>query len=118
MPIPTKYVSLKEHLPNVYLCRMKKALAIIISLPIHFYRYAISPLLRPACRHVPTCSEYAIEAIRIHGPLHGFLMGTNRILRCRPGGTHGFDPVPLFRFRRYKPFSLKLRSFPRNSRLK
>jgi len=43
-----------------------------------------------------------LDALAIHGPGEGFLLGLNRILRCRPGGTHGFDPVPLFRFRRYK----------------
>jgi putative component of membrane protein insertase Oxa1/YidC/SpoIIIJ protein YidD len=46
-----------------------------------------------------------LDALRIHGPFIGFAMGTNRILRCRPGGTHGYDPVPLIRFRRYKHFS-------------
>jgi len=39
----------------------------------------------------------------MHGPLTGLMLGTGRILRCRPGGTHGYDPVPLFRFRRYRP---------------
>jgi putative component of membrane protein insertase Oxa1/YidC/SpoIIIJ protein YidD len=48
-----------------------------------------------------------LDALRIHGPVRGLIMGTNRILRCRPGGTHGYDPVPLFRFKRYNPlFSL------------
>jgi putative component of membrane protein insertase Oxa1/YidC/SpoIIIJ protein YidD len=46
-----------------------------------------------------------LEALKIHGPFTGLLMGTGRILRCRPGGTHGYDPVPLFRFRRYMPLS-------------
>jgi uncharacterized protein len=97
---------------------MKRIFSFLISLPIYFYRSAISPYLRPSCRHIPSCSEYAIEAIKIHGPLHGFIMGTNRILRCRPGGTHGFDPVPLFRFRRYRPFSVRLRYLPKGNRLK
>jgi putative component of membrane protein insertase Oxa1/YidC/SpoIIIJ protein YidD len=47
-----------------------------------------------------------LDALKIHGPFIGFAMGTNRILRCRPGGTHGYDPVPLFRFKRYKPFKI------------
>jgi putative component of membrane protein insertase Oxa1/YidC/SpoIIIJ protein YidD len=55
-----------------------------------------------------------LDALRIHGPVHGFIMGTGRILRCRPGGTHGYDPVPKFRFRRYKA----LRRFPAGNRLK
>jgi len=45
-----------------------------------------------------------LDALKIHGPFIGFAMGTDRILRCRPGGTHGYDPVPLFRFKRYRPF--------------
>lgn len=78
-----------------------RILAIIFSLPVLFYRYSISPFLRPSCRHVPSCSQYALDALKIHGPFRGSLMAMNRILRCRPGGTHGYDPVPLFRFRRY-----------------
>ncbi|NMC37735.1 MAG: membrane protein insertion efficiency factor YidD [Bacteroidales bacterium] len=81
---------------------MGNILARILSLPVLFYRYSISPLLRPSCRHVPTCSQYALDALRLHGPLIGLLMAANRILRCRPGGTHGYDPVPLFRFKKYR----------------
>jgi len=97
-----------------YLWKMKRILAFILSVPVHFYRYLIGPLLPRVCRHVPSCSQYMLDALRIHGPFTGFAMGTNRILRCRPGGTHGFDPVPLFRFRRYKP----LIRFPKSNRLK
>jgi len=46
-----------------------------------------------------------LDALRMHGPVSGFIMGIDRIFRCRPGGTHGFDPVPLFRFKKYMPFS-------------
>jgi putative component of membrane protein insertase Oxa1/YidC/SpoIIIJ protein YidD len=46
-----------------------------------------------------------LDALKKHGPFTGFLLGADRIIRCRPGGTHGFDPVPLFRFKRYKPFT-------------
>jgi putative membrane protein insertion efficiency factor len=84
---------------------IKRALSFILSLPVLFYRYSISPFLRPSCRHVPTCSQYMLDALKIHGPITGVIMGAGRILRCRPGGTHGYDPVPLFRFRRYHPFS-------------
>jgi len=80
---------------------LNKILSIVFSFPVHFYRYAISPLLRPSCRHVPSCSQFALDALKIHGPVWGSLMAMNRILRCRPGGTHGYDPVPLFRFKRY-----------------
>jgi putative membrane protein insertion efficiency factor len=83
---------------------LNKVFSFILSIPVYFYKYAISPYLRPACRHIPSCSQYMLDALRIHGPVTGFLLGTNRILRCRPGGTHGYDPVPLFRFKRYKLF--------------
>jgi len=82
----------------------RNILEVVLSLPVHFYRYAISPLLPPSCRHVPSCSQFALDALRIHGPFTGLLMGTGRILRCRPGGTHGYDPVPLIRFKKYKPW--------------
>jgi putative membrane protein insertion efficiency factor len=102
----------------LYLCDVSKVittiLSFLLSLPVHFYRYTISPLLKPACRHIPSCSQYMLDALKIHGPFGGFVIGLNRIFRCRPGGTHGFDPVPLFRFRRYKPFS----TFKKCNRLK
>jgi uncharacterized protein len=66
----------------------------ILLLPVYFYKYAISPLTPATCRHVPTCSEYAVQAIKIHGPFRGFLMTTKRISRCHPWGTKGYDPVP------------------------
>jgi putative membrane protein insertion efficiency factor len=95
-----------------------KIFAFILSLPVYFYRYSISPFLRPSCRHVPTCSQYALDALKIHGPITGSLLAINRILRCRPGGTHGFDPVPLIKFRRYRPLSMFLKRTPSESRLK
>jgi putative component of membrane protein insertase Oxa1/YidC/SpoIIIJ protein YidD len=59
-----------------------------------------------------------LDALRIHGPVIGFGMGINRILRCRPGGTHGFDPVPLFRFKRYRPWSKDILRSKKGNRLK
>jgi len=59
-----------------------------------------------------------LDALKIHGPFSGLAMGTNRILRCRPGGTHGYDPVPLLRFRRYQPFSALFGKYPKENRLK
>lgn len=70
----------------------------LISYPIlglvYFYRFAISPLKPPSCRHVPTCSAYMIEAVKIHGPFKGTFLGIKRLSRCHPWGTHGYDPVP------------------------
>ena len=57
------------------------------------YKWAISPLLPPACRFVPTCSEYAMEAIERYGALRGGSMAVARILRCHPFTRSGYDPV-------------------------
>jgi putative component of membrane protein insertase Oxa1/YidC/SpoIIIJ protein YidD len=59
-----------------------------------------------------------LDALKIHGPFAGLLLGIGRILRCRPGGTHGYDPVPLFRFRHYKPFSAFFAKREMGNRLK
>jgi putative membrane protein insertion efficiency factor len=66
----------------------------IFILPIKLYQLLISPLFPGTCRHVPTCSQYTIEAIKIHGIFKGGWLGLKRILRCHPWGTHGYDPVP------------------------
>ncbi len=62
---------------------------------IRLYQVIISPLTPPSCRFLPTCSCYAMEAIKIHGPFFGSLIGLKRILRCNPFGSSGFDPVPV-----------------------
>jgi putative membrane protein insertion efficiency factor len=58
------------------------------------YKRFISPALPTACRYVPTCSEYAIEAIERHGAIRGSWLTLCRLLRCNPFGGHGYDPVP------------------------
>ncbi|NDV78519.1 membrane protein insertion efficiency factor YidD [Dysgonomonas sp. 511] len=73
---------------------MKKILSKILLLPIYFYKYSISPMLPPSCRYSPTCSEYAIEAIKKHGPAKGLWLAIKRLARCNPWGGHGYDPVP------------------------
>jgi uncharacterized protein len=57
------------------------------------YKWAISPLFPPACRHVPTCSEYAMEAVERYGAVRGGLMAFWRLLRCHPLAHGGYDPV-------------------------
>jgi putative membrane protein insertion efficiency factor len=61
---------------------------------IRFYQWVISPALGPKCRFTPTCSQYTAEALKKHGLAKGFLLSVKRISKCRPGGGHGYDPVP------------------------
>ena len=61
--------------------------------PIKFYQLVISPMVPNTCRHLPTCSDYTIEAINTHGALKGILKGAYRILRCNPLGSSGYDPI-------------------------
>ncbi|TAN41889.1 MAG: membrane protein insertion efficiency factor YidD [Nitrospirae bacterium] len=60
---------------------------------IKFYKNFISPFLPGACRFVPSCSEYAMDAIRLHGALRGLYLASRRILKCHPFHPGGFDPV-------------------------
>ncbi|HKW16561.1 MAG TPA: membrane protein insertion efficiency factor YidD [Terriglobales bacterium] len=66
----------------------------ILLFGLSLYKRLISPFFLPACRYVPTCSEYAAEAIVKHGAIRGTLMGAWRLLRCNPFVKGGFDPVP------------------------
>lgn len=73
---------------------MKRWPASALILPIRAYQWLISPLLGPRCRFYPSCSNYAIEALRIHGPSRGSWLALRRIVRCHPLNPGGFDPVP------------------------
>jgi len=66
----------------------------LLTFLVRFYRLAISPMMAPRCRFLPTCSEYAIEAIERHGALRGGWLALRRILRCHPWGGSGIDNVP------------------------
>lgn len=70
----------------------------LLSLPllalVWIYRRFVSPALPPACRYHPSCSAYAEEALRVHGPLHGLSLALRRLLRCHPWAAGGPDPVP------------------------
>ena len=61
---------------------------------VKFYRVAISPYRPPCCRYIPTCSQYALEAIEKYGALKGGWLAFRRILRCNPFHKGGYDPVP------------------------
>lgn len=67
--------------------------ALLIGL-IRVYQWTLSPWLGTRCRYEPTCSAYAVEAIRRHGPIRGSWLAAARILRCHPWGRSGYDPVP------------------------
>lgn len=77
------------------LCRaLMHGLGWLLIQPIRFYQRYISPLTPPTCRFTPSCSNYAIQAIRKHGPFKGLALAVWRILRCNPWGGSGYDPVP------------------------
>lgn len=80
---------------------MKKIFSFIKAIPqkalvglIMVYRLGISPLLPATCRFIPTCSEYGLIAVKRFGFLKGSYLTIRRIIRCRPGGGQGYDPVP------------------------
>lgn len=84
-----------EKLNNLFLVRWIRWLLIfLLTIPIKIYQWIISPALPRTCRYYPTCSAYALEALRVHGPIKGLILGTKRILSCHPWGGHGHDPVP------------------------
>jgi putative membrane protein insertion efficiency factor len=66
----------------------------LLILIIKLYKIAISPMLPSACRHYPTCSEYAVGALKKHGAIKGSYYSIIRILKCNPFFKGGYDPVP------------------------
>jgi putative membrane protein insertion efficiency factor len=82
---------------------VKRALIAIILAPIRVYQRLISPALPRRCKYEPTCSAYAVEAIRELGPIRGVILAAWRLARCNPFSHGGYDPVEartLFRRRR------------------
>lgn len=73
---------------------LKRVLSFPFILLIRFYQVCISPLKPASCRFTPTCSQYGLQAFRMHGPIKGLILTTWRILRCNPWGGSGYDPVP------------------------
>lgn len=75
--------------------KLKHILISIIKIPIKFYKLAISPYIPRTCRYTPSCSDYMLEALEVHGPIKGLFLGIRRLLSCHPLGGMGYDPVPL-----------------------
>ena len=75
---------------------------------IRFYQKHISPALPSCCRYMPTCSQYAIEAIEKRGVFVGIFLAVKRLLRCNPWGGSGFDPVPERRRKKIPPKDRKV----------
>lgn len=73
---------------------MRKLASFLLIGLIRLYQWLLSPLLGASCRYTPTCSAYAAEAIKKYGAAKGGWMAIKRIASCRPGGGHGYDPVP------------------------
>ena len=74
--------------------KLHEALVTLVSLPVLAYRKWISPLKPPCCRFTPTCSKYALDALKEWGILCGLALAAWRVLRCNPFGKGGYDPVP------------------------
>jgi putative membrane protein insertion efficiency factor len=95
-PVPPREGSLAARGP----ARVARALAIA---PIMFYRRVVSPAIPRRCRYEPTCSRYAVEAIREYGILRGLVLAVWRLLRCNPLSYGGYDPVQAQRVFRIGP---------------
>ena len=72
---------------------MRRLVAAVLVAPIRLYQRLISPALPRRCKYEPTCSAYAAEALRTHGPFRGIVLATWRLLRCNPFSHGGHDPV-------------------------
>ena len=74
--------------------RASAAVVWLLVTSLRFYQRFVSPAIPPSCRFTPSCSSYAIEALRLHGPLRGSWLTVRRLLRCAPWHPGGWDPVP------------------------
>lgn len=73
---------------------LERIIKVWFVLAVRSYQWGISPFIPARCRYLPTCSEYAIEAIHVHGACTGARLALQRLARCHPFGGHGLDPVP------------------------
>lgn len=83
--------------------RLRSLTAFVVLLPVHAYRKLISPLLGPRCRYYPTCSHYAVDAVKQYGTVRGTILASWRIVRCNPMSDGGFDYVEDQRLFKSKP---------------
>lgn len=91
----TNQLKLGSRFQNMTVFKWIRSLFIfLLIVPVKIYQWMISPMLPKSCRYEPSCSQYAIEALKVHGPIKGLILGTKRILSCNPWGGHGYDPVP------------------------
>jgi len=94
-PNPKAGVYLQTLISNLF--------SFILILPIRLYKIVLSPWLGNSCRFYPTCSNYAIESLKKHGPIKGLALTAWRILRCNQWGGHGIDTVPeKFQLKKFK----------------
>ncbi len=80
---------------------LRQAAKIALKAPILLYRYTLSPLLGVNCRYIPSCSEYAAQAVEQNGAWKGAWLAFSRLMRCHPWGSSGYDPVPDLRDERH-----------------
>ena len=73
---------------------VSRALVALLIAPLRLYKYFLSPMLPPACRFHPSCSVYAMGALRVHGPFRGLYLAVRRISKCHPLHAGGLDPIP------------------------
>ena len=83
--------------------RVRLWLSLPFIVAIRAYQAILAPVMSGHCRFHPTCSEYAIEAYRVHGPVRGTWLTARRLMRCQPWGGSGYDPVPCREPRARKP---------------
>lgn len=86
--------SLTKFFDAVWTKGVGKLLAYVLIAPIKVYQWTISPLLGDVCRYHPSCSKYAVGALKVHGPFKGLILTAYRLVRCTPFTRGGLDPVP------------------------
>jgi hypothetical protein len=92
--MPKSSLSSKDHWSRLCVGRVSSVAATLLLALIAAYRVALRPIIGPACRFAPSCSQYAEEAIRLRGPIVGSWLAVRRLVACHPWNPGGYDPVP------------------------